>query len=51
MHLIESGLVYDRKHYFCLGLIPKPKLKLADAFSQYRNGYQNYYSKEESSYR
>ena len=25
-------LVYDWKHYFDLGPIPKPKLKLADTF-------------------
>ena len=30
-------LVYDRNHYFGLGLIPKPKPKLADTFNRYRN--------------
>ena len=44
-------LVYDRNHYFGLGLIPKPKPKLADTFGRYRNQYRNYISKGESSYR
>ena len=37
-------LVYDWKHYFDLGPIPKPKLKLADTFGQYHNQYQNHIS-------
>ena len=40
-------LVYDRNHYFGLGPIPKPKL--ADTFGRYRNRYQNYILKGESS--
>ena len=48
-HCKSSVLVYDRNHYFGLGPIPKPKPKLADTFSRYRN--QNYILKGESSYR
>ena len=33
-----------------LGLIPKPKPKLADTFDRYRNRYKNHISKGESSY-
>ena len=43
-------VVYDWNHYFGLGPIPKPKPKLADTFSCYRNGYRNHISKRESSY-
>ena len=41
---------YDRNHYFDLGLIPKPKHKLAETFDQYRNRYQNHISEGKSSY-
>ena len=34
---IHRDVVYDRNHYFGLGLIPKPKPKLADTFGRYRN--------------
>ena len=40
--IYRNELVYDRNHYFGLGLIPKPKPKLAD--------YQKHISKEESTY-
>jgi hypothetical protein len=33
----STAIVYDRNHYFGLGLIPKPKPKLADTFGRYRN--------------
>ena len=46
-----KSLMYNRNHYFGLGLIPKPKPKLVDTFGQYRNRYQNYILKGESSYR
>ena len=42
-------IVYDQNHYFGLGPIPKPKPKLADTFSRYRNWYHNYILKGESS--
>ena len=43
----EVYIVYDQNHYFGTGLILKPKL--ANAFSQYCNQYQNYISEGESS--
>ena len=30
LHILSQ--VYDRNNYFSLGLIPKPKLKMADTF-------------------
>ena len=43
-------IVYDRNPYFGLGLIPKPKPKLSNAFCRYRNQYWNHISKGESGY-
>ena len=43
--------MYDRNHYFDLGLILKPKPKLADTFSWYHNWHRNHISKGESNYR
>ena len=43
-------VVYVRNHYFSTGPIQKPKPKLVDAFSWYRNWYRNHISKGESSY-
>ena len=44
-------LVYDRNHYFGLGLIPKPKL--ADTFGRYcdHDQYRNHILKGKSRYR
>ena len=33
----DLTLVYNRNHYFGLGLIPKPNPRLADTFGRYRN--------------
>ena len=40
---MQVKLVYDRKHYFGLGPITKPKPKLADTFGRYFNWYRNRY--------
>ena len=39
-------VVYDRNHYFGLGLKPKPKL--GDTFGGYRNRYQKQHLKREN---
>ena len=44
MHLIESGQMYDRKHYFCLGLIPKLKLELADTVTDFTFQRENLFT-------
>ena len=43
---INIFLLYNLNHYFGLGLIPKPKPKLADTFG--RNRYIDYISNGES---
>ena len=43
-------VVYVRNHYFSTGPMQKPKPKLVDAFSRYRNWYRNHIFKGESSY-
>ena len=40
--------MYDRNPYFGLGLIPKPKPKLADNLGPYCNRYRNEISKGKS---
>ena len=40
--------MYDRNHHFSLGLIPKPKPKLANTIGRYRNQYRNHISKGET---
>ena len=47
---ISCPLVYNQNHYFGLGTIPRPKPKLADTFSRYRNRYKNHILKGQSSY-
>ena len=42
------GVEYDRNLYFGLGPISKPKPKLANTFSQYRNRYRNHISEGKS---
>ena len=44
------SVVYDWNHYFGLGLVPKPKPKLANTLGRYCKWYWNHISKGESSY-
>ena len=46
---LQFKVVYDWNHNFGLGLISKPKPKLANTFGRYRSWYQNHILKGKSS--